>query len=324
MHASSKRNYAVDLLKCFAALMVVFLHYNKVNGDAGIYYSEIIRSITRSAVPLFFMITGYYLPVIIESGGISRQISKVLKLALGSTVFYVSYNLIDARFTSSVNEWLASHYTKGTFFSWIVLNDDPASYHLWYLYALLYSLLFYAGLYRFKFQRFIPVIVICLLLLVFVANYTGVIFVRNYILGIPCIGCGVLVRETKLEMQKIRAFLFPVSIVLVVAEMLFTNFRLGVSFDVYLFSIPLALCMLTWAIDNPSKGAGTVLATIGMKLSAYIYIFHVFVNYVIGKILDFDNIAMQVWRPFIVFMFATLMSYIYVRLKSLLHEAYNI
>lgn len=321
MPAHSARNYALDLLKCFAALMVVFLHYNKVEGGWGIYYTEIVRSITRSAVPLFFMITGYYLPVLIEKGCLSRQIKKVLKLALGSTLFYLAFRLVDAYFTSSVQEWIANHYTIGTLFSWIVLNDDPTGYHLWYLYALLYSLVFYTGLYRFKLQRYISIIVICLLLFVFVTNYIGVAFARNYLLGIPCIGCGVLVRQTNLNYRKIRSFLFPASVILVVAEMLYTRFHLGLTFDVYCFSIPLALCMLTWAVDNPSKGYGSIGTAIGMKLSAYIYIFHVFVDNMIGYVLDYDTAILQISRPFLVFVAATLFSYLYVKCKDLIHGA---
>ncbi|MBQ6226489.1 MAG: acyltransferase family protein [Bacteroidaceae bacterium] len=313
---SAQRNYALDLLKCFAALMVVFLHYNKVMGEFGVLYSEIVRSITRLAVPLFFMITGYYLPVIVEKDGQNQQIIKILKLAFGSTAFYFVYRLIDASFTSSVSGWLTSHYTIGSVFSWIFLNDDPACYHLWYLYALLYSVLFYAVLYHFKLQRHIAIITLCLFILVFVANYTDVIFVRNYLLGIPCIGCGVLVREKQLKVTYRQIFI-PLSMLLVIAEMLFFH----KSLDVYTFSIPLALCMLTWAIDNPSKGKGTSFAMIGMKLSAYIYIFHVFVDNMIGNVLNYDTTILQVLRPFIVFISATLFSYMYVKFKALIYGA---
>lgn len=42
-----QRNYALDVLKCIAALMIVFLQYNKVEGEYGIFYSDVIRSITK-------------------------------------------------------------------------------------------------------------------------------------------------------------------------------------------------------------------------------------------------------------------------------------
>lgn len=321
MKTIDQRNSSLDVMKCLSAFMVVLIHYNKVSGECGLLYSEIIRSIARSAVPFFFMVTGYYLPVIVDKGKLNRQISRVLILAIGSTAFYLLFNLISAGSFSSALDYMNTHYTKGTLFSWIVLNDDPAGYHLWYLYGLFYSLVFYAVLYRLKLHAFIPFLTFFMLLALFVANYTETVFTRNYLLGIPCIGCGVMVRKYKIEFGKKQVLLIFMSICFVVAEMLFARNRFGKSFDIYTFNVPLALCMLTGAINNPTIGKGTVWAVIGMKLSAYIYIFHVFVDNMIGRIIDYDSVFSQVSRPFVVFVSSVLFSYFYVKVKDMFHGA---
>lgn len=310
-----QRNYALDVLKCIAALMIVFLHYNRVEGEYGILYSDIMRSITRVAVPLFFMITGYYLPVIAARCRLFEQIRKVLVMALCSSLFYFSYRLVDAYFNESLMEWLTGHYTPSTIFVWLVFNDAPSGYHLWYLYALLYSLLFYAAIYKVDIPQYIPHITIALFCVVLVANYTDLIFVRNYFLGIPCIGCGVMIREGVFRIPY-RKVLFVVSLFLVIAEMLIVKYYLGKTFDVYTFSIPLALCLLTWAIDNPQVGENTVWATIGLKYSAYIYILHVFVDNMIGRVISYDTTVLQLARPFIVFVITLLFSIILVKIKN--------
>lgn len=310
------RNDSLDTLKCIASILIVFLHYNKVEGDFGELYSDIVRALARCAVPLFFMITGYYLPIIVNKGGLHCQFYKVMRLAFGATAFYFTYRCVDVSCVGNIMQWINVHYTIGTIFTWLVLNDDPSGYHLWYLYALLYSLFFYQCIYKIGKRSWIPYIICAMFMIVIVSNYTGILFVRNYLLGIPCIGVGIIIRDNNVEINdSILKSVIPFCVVLVVTEMLFVKNSIGVTFDVYTFSIPLAVCLLLYAIKHPNIGKGNI-SIVGLKYSAYIYIFHVFVDNMIMKFIEYDIVFLQIMRPFITFGASLLLSILYVNIKN--------
>lgn len=318
------RNYSLDTLKCIASILIVFLHYNKVQGNIGELYSDIVRAIARSAVPFFFMITGYYLPVIAKNGGVHLQIYKAMRLAFGATAFYFTYRCVDALCAGNVMQWIYEHYTIGTIFTWLVLNDDPCGYHLWYLYGLLYSLFFYQCIYKARKSSWIPYITCAMSLIVIVSNYTGMLFVRNYLLGIPCIGVGIIIRNNNIGTKdSILKSVIPLCIILIVTEMFFVKNSIGITFDVYTFSIPLAASLLLYAIKHPNIGKGNV-SIVGLKYSAYIYIFHVFVDNIIGKFIEYDIVYLQLIRPVTTFGASLLFSMLYVNIKNRIYETHKI
>ena len=58
------RQSSLDVIKFFAAFMVVYIHYGTV--ETGTYHviSHLIEGLCRVAVPLFFMISGYFYPML--------------------------------------------------------------------------------------------------------------------------------------------------------------------------------------------------------------------------------------------------------------------
>ena len=70
------RNYSLDLLKFISSFMIVCIHF-KFFGTAG----EFITVVSRFAVPVFFMISGYY-SYGAEEKKIRSKIFNILKLYL--------------------------------------------------------------------------------------------------------------------------------------------------------------------------------------------------------------------------------------------------
>ena len=325
MVITQTRNHSLDTLKCVASILIVFLHYNKVDGYYGVLYSDVVRAIARCAVPLFFMITGYYLPIVASKGELYRQVKKVVRLALGATAFYFSYRCVDALCAGELMQWLQEHYPPGAVFSWLILNDDPSGYHLWYLYGLLYSLIFYQYLYKVEKQGLISYITCAMFMLVVVSNYTGILFVRNYLLGIPCIGMGIMIRNNQLKLKDhILKLAILLCMVLIIVEMQFVKNWLGVSFDIYTLSASLSACLLIFGIKHPNIGKEIGISVIGMKYSAYIYIFHVFVDNIIGKFVVYDTVLLQIIRPFTTFGASLLFSILYVNFKNRIYGTQKI
>ena len=87
------RNYLIDSIRLIAALFVVFLHLPLEN-----YSYELavhIRLISRWAVPVFFMISGYFLSVKVKDDNsyYVKYISKLLGVIFISTILYMPLGL---------------------------------------------------------------------------------------------------------------------------------------------------------------------------------------------------------------------------------------
>ncbi len=86
------RKNSLDILKCIASFMVVYLHYG-FNNIIGNY----INMICQIAVPIFFIISGYFLYNKNKSS-IVNSIKGLLSLLIFSDLFYmiveISKNLL--------------------------------------------------------------------------------------------------------------------------------------------------------------------------------------------------------------------------------------
>ena len=84
---SCHRQSGFDIVKAFSCVAVVLIHYN-FNEDVG----GVVKSLCRFAVPVFFMISGFFLiefeTETIDLTAIVRKIRKLVSLHFGATVFY--------------------------------------------------------------------------------------------------------------------------------------------------------------------------------------------------------------------------------------------
>ena len=72
----NSRKDSFDVVKCFAAFFVVQLHTIPAT------VCPLLNVIARLAVPLFFLITGYYYTSIVEKGKYGVQLKKIFLLAM--------------------------------------------------------------------------------------------------------------------------------------------------------------------------------------------------------------------------------------------------
>ena len=123
------RNHSLDTLKFICAVLVVMLH---VKTPWQHYYLPI----TRCAVPVFFIISGYFL---MGEGMINRMWKgsrRIFVILVYSSILFafVSYVLNGFNLGSIIP-------TVSKVVRFILLNDNPWAFHLWYLSAYLYVLL---------------------------------------------------------------------------------------------------------------------------------------------------------------------------------------
>lgn len=129
----------VDLTRIIAVFLVTLTHsalpvvYSFGNlPTANWMIGNIYNSLTRAAVPLFFMLSGFLLLQETETlrEHLSKRIPRLLIPLVFWSLFYVFWN---------------THYEKTTTLSLFVVYQaffTPACYHLWFLFALLGNYLF--------------------------------------------------------------------------------------------------------------------------------------------------------------------------------------
>ena len=126
-----------DILKFLCAFLIVCIHC-PFPGEAGAYFT----SLTRIAVPIFLMITGYYYCDTVERGKTVMQIKKILVLVIEANLIFLFwkafYTIVSGEYLGS---FLLDTFTFKNLMKLLLLNVSPFGGHLWYLGAILYVLL---------------------------------------------------------------------------------------------------------------------------------------------------------------------------------------
>ena len=127
-----ERCYSLDVLKFVCAILVVILHTN-------FKYHDAFLPITRCAVPCFLLISGFFLysdeKTAIGQERLVRNIKHIFHIMLWSTLLYASVKV-----GMSILHGESALPSMRQWFNFIVFNDNPFGFHLWYLGAYLYVL----------------------------------------------------------------------------------------------------------------------------------------------------------------------------------------
>ena len=193
------RNNNIDILKSICAFLIVCIHV-PFPGFVGNY----ITALSRIAVPIFFMITGYFYSDVVKNGRIARQIKKIFILMVEANLVYFVWKWFYTAVISNA-DFISSVFTVKNLLKFVIFNDSPLNGHLWYLGAILYVLIITAIAKKLKITKILywltPVLLIMDLVL---GKYSLVLFnrefpyilVRNFLfVGIPYFCIGRMIRE---------------------------------------------------------------------------------------------------------------------------------
>ncbi len=310
-----KRNLAVDVLRFVSAFMVVLFHSNY-------FCKDIVNIIPRYAVPVFFMISGFFM---FEADDqrfkerLNRSIKKMIVLTLVDSFFFFLFYL---------PLYLRDGFPPlSAYLKFIVFNENPFAFHLWYLTAFLYVLLLFRALVGTHILKVIIRYSPFLLLINLLLGEFGFLFwddslpncvLRNFLLeGLPfySIGCLISINKEKLQMS---GRMFSSALMTVVAFSLMEYYHIkywgsvemATTTDLFISSILFSVVILIWAIQPHSMNRiGEKMAEWGQKYSLDIYIFHVAFLVIIRSALknneDVLNAYSSFFEPIVVF-FCTL------------------
>lgn len=314
-HPAHVRQSSFDVLKCVAAFLVVAIHY-------GPYW---MNPISRIAVPLFFMITGYYFVTFSAASKFRKHFRKILIMTISASLFYGFVSLSSAIYSGTFDNWIDSKFNLKTIAVYTLFDLDLFQIHLWYFYALAYDLLIIYFLVRKKKTHYLYYAIPLMLLVFFLLRYLRYpnCYYRNWLFeGLPCISIGMFIREYEEKIKSLftdtQLIVFALfSLILCSFELLLHNLIWGgqIVSEMYVFSIPVSVCLLCLAVKNPSIGENTNIIKIGSVYSPYIYILHMFVGQYL-LVINLDEYPL--FKTGIIFLESLLLSIFYIYLKKLI------
>lgn len=302
-------------MKCVAAFFVVVIHCG----------ASLLSPVTSTAVPIFFLISGYYYPLLVGSR-FSSHIRKLLVMVIGSSTLFGVYFFSNAFRHGTLTEWIAATFSLDVIVENILKDLDLFGGHLWFIWASIYDLLLLRLLDKFGLSKSLSFIVPILLLIFFAFNFTPYDDdVRNWLfMGLPCMCIGRWIRED--EKKWLKVFSTPrccraiavVSFILICAEFSVQRFFLGfLPRNMYIFTLPLVVSVFYMALRNPDFGKDSFVSKIGHRYSAFIYIIHYLINCLFSSYLGyFDGWKKYIVYPVVVFMISLLMAMLWGKLKS--------
>ena len=264
------RNYSLDTLKLICAIFVIFAHTPQPS-----IWENYIAPPIRCAVPIFFMISGYFtygkkdiIPII------HKRIIQLLKVFGIVFLFYFSFFMI-ANGKDSLEHLsvLLSH-------NFILLNTVPYSMHLWYIAAYIYVLLIILLVDKYNLYKWLfnitPILLLTGLLIgkyseILLSHYFPPNYTRNFLFtGLPFFTLGMFIKKAK---QLPNIYVAGISCILlyILGIIEFPSFEdLGMY---YVSTIFLSLSIFILFI-NIIQVKDNIFSKIGREDSLYIYLLH--------------------------------------------------
>lgn len=272
----------IDVCRFIATLMVVAIHIYPLSSFSENVDYMFTRVLFRIAVPLFLMITGYYiLPKSLDEKNIIKNYTlKIVKLYLISMLIFLPINIYNGYFKQfDIILIIKDIFLNGTF------------YHLWYFPSLILGLwIIYLLLRKLNIKVTGLIVIIMYFIGMFGDNYFGIIkdidvfndlysfifnifdYTRNGLFYTPIfiyIGYVISIKSIDIDYKK-SIILFILNLILLMIEgaLLYFN-RIPRHSSMYIFLIPLSFLIFN-LIVNKSSGSNKDLRNI----SSWIYILH--------------------------------------------------
>lgn len=334
-----ERNHAIDYFKFWAIFFVVCIHTAPFSGTMvlgidGNYINFFINSFARFGVPFFFVVSGFLFGQKISTSSNTKKyfkkyFMKIVKLFIYWYLFYIMYGLAlnivkgiveGLSIRQEIINYLSSFIGLKESMLFIVYGDagGPASYHLWYLSALIWSIL---AVYVFiKINKLNVLLFISLLLNViglFGQTYSGIFsleFLNDnvstrdavfYGLFYTTLGCYIAFNYNwiKQKVDKIKSSMFVTLFFIFsftqIGERAIANIFWAEEIratDFYLSTIFLTICLFLFVIKNGHIGKKSILTKVG-KNAVGIYVSHTL--FIDLTVLTFEFLGIDIRESFV-------------------------
>ena len=335
MESNTKDLNSIYILKAIAALLVVCNHIpnflfpdlnnyntNGITNWYDLFLFPKLEPIIRLAVPIFLMISGFFIYKNNDTfrTSLKKSIIKVLKIIIiVNSIYILAYTIGFHQFP--IRSWNA-------FFN-IILFGTSLSPHLWYLNAFLGALVFFYVIsfitHKNKWIYFLPLLFFLHLLVGRYQFITGLSDIPLYIrlnfltVGIPCFSIGIICKLNS-DMLKKHVHAITICTIVFLIMIYFESFILSINnhnnlVNYLLLTLPLSvsLFLMFLHLDINKKN---LFIKIGKNDSANIYYWHILINIIISHFILIKSI-----QAFLIYFIAIVTS---MTLNKLIHIAHKI
>lgn len=283
-----KKNYFLDYLKGLACFGVVFFHVKLPH-----YVMDgVIQAMFRFAIPLFFMVSGYFCDTknraMLEKK-MPQKCKHILRISSIGCLYYFAFQMMIAVFGDShgsmtdVIDRLHQCFNLKALLEWIIFNQDPFINIMWFTFALLYCYLILWLINHFdwycKVFWLIPVLIGVHLIMGNILTLFGMaaskLYYRNFLFfGLPFLLLGVWIRRNQAWiLSRFNTGLCTAGMVtgtfLSVAEWFIFGRQ-----EMFFGSILFVSGAFAYALHKPEAKKNSFITIIGDKYSLFIYIVH--------------------------------------------------
>lgn len=293
------RNLWLDLFKLVMCWMIISIHF--------VWETYDYHPVYRLAVPLFFAISGYFnyrQDASQRLTGARGFIGRSLKYLLVGFGFYIVFDFIMCYVDGKgVGYYFTTLFYENFLFDFVFLNR-PITYsgaQLWFLIALFVVSLVHYALVRFgKEKWYLWIVPAGLAIQLFFGAYMRLFqytdmpirYTRNaWFNGLPFFGLGYLLAQHDLHKKSWYKWIY---LVLAVG---FTLLQIPehkiVQAEVYASTVPATVFTLLFFLGLKSPKADWYYRWIGKDMSFYVYILHMAVGIVVGRLFEFQNLFVR-------------------------------
>lgn len=302
-----KVNRCLNFIKAICCIGVVYMHSPFPNK-----LGNIVSYILKFAVPVFFMISGYFSYYERKDDRIDRLPKKIIHilklLVIAELVYAVEYLIKNNGIPQYSFSEILSKIFVGTFFNGT----------LWFLYALVWSYVLLYFIYKTGKEKWFyymaPIILIVhVISRIIIKNqeWYNVYFYRNFLMyGLPFVLMGSYIRFNEKKIKSICSNKICISGI-IIGELIMMGewFLTKTAVDIYIGTIIASLYIFIFAIMNPEKYVNKHFEFIGAKLSMYVYIIHLFAIEIASEYICKSSI-MKYLVPIIAIIISLIFAYI--------------
>ena len=322
-----KSNNCLNMAKGIACFFVVFMHIPFPNT-----FGIVVKKIGEFAVPLFYMISGFFLCLLELKEvklGLIKKINRLFNVCLKVSIVYLLWNIFISRFGSghlAISAFLKRSFTLEHLYKFILFQNTDifgGRSPYWFLFALLSTYVLLFAVFMLPKWRFIYICIPILLPINFYLHTTDIgwdYYNNLWMTAIPYVLIGIIIAERSFY----RGFTPIIFIIVSVISLFITIYgaivHISCPISITQFTICIfAICIICLALVYPDVSV-QFISNIGAKHSMLIYIIHPFVISIIEKLakaLHIDNLSVYHWSsPIIVALISLSLSVISKSINS--------
>jgi surface polysaccharide O-acyltransferase-like enzyme len=296
-----KRNLSIDILKFIMSFLIVGLHGKIFEDISNPLYYFVVSGITRIAVPIFLIVTGFYFYEVNMKENFKKWIKRLFYLYIIWTIIYYY--------------WVFLPYKA------MIISIFFGYYHLWYIIGSLYALILVWLIHNWGTTKQVCLLISCALLgilIQYIGNYSfeklfyliGPYIYRNGLfICFPFILIGYLINKFSFHKKiRRRVPLLIIGFLLMLSE-IYVNFLYnGKIFEILISLYFFCPILFIYVLNKPLCSKSKTLSL----YSTGIYLVHNLVFLHINKLISLNNTL----NVIIVFFISTFFTFFIIKVQK--------